>query len=186
MALSRHIPLMVVGASLTMLGVAFASKPLYDTFCRITGFGGTTQRAETFSGAAIDRMMTVRFDANVRSGLPVRFEPEVNQAEVQVGRNVLAFYEVENLGDRPVDIVATYNVVPHKMGPVFTKLECFCFENQNIQPGETRRFPVVFYVDPAIEEERGLEDVTMVTLSYSFFESKRAQTAAAERGREQG
>jgi cytochrome c oxidase assembly protein subunit 11 len=174
----RRTALTVIGVATVMLGVAFASKPLYDTFCRVTGFGGTTQVATSFSGTAINRFVDVRFDANVRGGLPVHFVPETKSARVQVGRNTLAFYEVRNDGDRPVEIVATYNVAPHKMGPVFVKLECFCFEDQVIAAGETRRYPVVFYIDPAIAEDRLLDDVEMVTLSYSFFESKRAEKTA--------
>jgi cytochrome c oxidase assembly protein subunit 11 len=185
---SSRLAFICAGVSLAMLGVAFASKPIYDTFCRVTGFGGTTQVAESFSGETIERFMQVRFDSNVRDGLPLEFKPEVKQARIQVGRNTLAFYEVTNLSDKPYEIVANYNVVPHTMGPVFVKLECFCFEDQTIQPGQTRRYPVVFYIDPEIENERGLDEISMVTLSYSFFESKRARTAAStdEQNEQQG
>ena len=154
--------------ALFMLGLAFASKPLYDTFCRITGFGGTTQIAQKAPDRISDREVTVRFDANVANA-PLKFRATQTNLPVQLGAHSLAFYEVTNTSVSDVSVIASYNVTPHKAGRFFSKLECFCFEERIIKAGETKKLPVIFFVDPAMEEERNTQDVRTITLSYTFF-----------------
>lgn len=155
-------------AAVGMLGLAFASKPLYDTFCRVTGFGGTTQVADKAPTQISDREVTVRFDANVADA-PLSFKALQTNLPVQLGVHSLAFYEVTNTSASDVSVIASYNVTPHKAGRFFTKLECFCFEERIIKAGETKKLPVIFFVDPAMEDERGAADVRTITLSYTFF-----------------
>ncbi|GGB60485.1 MULTISPECIES: cytochrome c oxidase assembly protein [Henriciella] len=162
---------------LAMLGLAFASKPLYDTFCRVTGFGGTTQIAEEAPAAIIDRALTVRFDANVMNA-PVLFRPLQTSMQINLGEHGLAFYEVTNTSDHDVSLMASYNVTPHKAGLYFSKLECFCFEERIIQAGETKKLPIVYFIDPALDEERNMQDVRTITLSYTFYETDSFEGAA--------
>lgn len=165
---NTRIALFATVAALGMLGLAFASKPLYDTFCRVTGFGGTTQIAEKAPERVSDREVTVRFDANVANA-PLRFKAVQTNLPVRLGEHSLAFYEVTNTSVSDVSVIASYNVTPHKAGRFFSKLECFCFEERIIKAGETKKLPVIFFVDPALEEERGTQDVRTITLSYTFF-----------------
>ncbi len=169
--------LIAIGGALFMLGLAFASKPLYDTFCRVTGFGGTTQLAEKAPDRVTDREITVRFDANVANA-PLRFRATQNALPVQVGAHSLAFYEVSNTSVSDVSVIASYNVTPHKAGRFFNKLECFCFQERIIKAGETKKLPVIFFIDPSIEDERNVEDVRTITLSYTFFQTDEFQGAA--------
>ena len=155
-------------AAFGMLGLAFASKPLYDTFCRVTGFGGTTQIADKAPERISDREVTVRFDANVANA-PLKFKAAQTNLPVRLGEHSLAFYEVTNTSVSDVSVIASYNVTPHKAGRFFSKLECFCFEERIIKAGETKKLPVIFFVDPALEEERGAQDIRTITLSYTFF-----------------
>lgn len=167
---NRKIALMSGGAAIAMLGLAFASKPLYDTFCRVTGFGGTTQIAEAAPDVVLDRTVTVRFDANT-SDVPIDFRPLQTKMPIKLGEHGLAFYEVTNTSRNDVSMIASYNVTPHKAGLYFNKLECFCFEERIIKAGETKKLPVVFFVDPAMDEERNVQDVRTITLSYTFFQT---------------
>ncbi len=153
-----------------MLGLAFAADPLYDTFCRVTGFGGTTRVATASPSEISERVVTVRFDANVGSA-PLKFRPLQTRHEIQLGAHGLAFYEATNTSTRPISVIASYNVTPHRAGPFFNKLECFCFEERVFQPGETKKLPVVFFVDPALEEKALNKDIRTITLSYTFFET---------------
>lgn len=162
----------LVGVALAMLALGFASKPLYDAFCRVTGYGGTTQRAEQNNSQIIDRMIKVSFDTNVSKDLAWKFKPAVASVDVQVGQSTVTYYQVTNTADKPVTGVATFNVAPIKAAPYFVKTECFCFTEQTLQPGQTVDFPVIFYVDSLIEEEKRADDVREVTLSYTFFESR--------------
>ncbi len=155
-------------AAAFMLGLAFASKPLYDTFCRVTGFGGTTQIAQAAPDRISDREVTVRFDANVANA-PLKFKASQTNLPVRLGEHSLAFYEVTNTSARDVNVIASYNVTPHKAGRFFSKLECFCFEERIIKAGETKKLPVIFFVDPAMEEESNAHDIRTITLSYTFF-----------------
>lgn len=161
-----------LGVALTMLGASFAAVPLYEAFCRLTGFGGTTQVAQAAPKEVLDREMEVRFDANVAPGLAIEFKPDEVSRTLHIGETGLAFYRLVNHGDRPVQVVATYNVQPDMMGPYFMKLECFCFEPRTVQAGESLELPVVFFVDPQIKERRLMDGVESVTLSYTFFEAK--------------
>jgi len=160
-----------------MLAAAFASKPLYDSFCRVTGFGGTIQRADVAASEILDRTITVRFDANVARGVPVEFAAEQISQTLQVGETGLAYYRATNISDSPVAITATFNVTPFKSGPYFRKLECFCFTEQTLAPGETIDMPVVYFVHPAIADDERLDDVSTITLSYTFFVSGDADAA---------
>ena len=162
----------LVGVALAMLALGFASKPLYDAFCRVTGYGGTTQRAEQNESQLVDRMITVSFDTNVSKDLAWTFKPAVASVDVQVGQSTVTYYQVTNTADKPVTGVATFNVAPIKAAPYFVKTECFCFTEQTLQPGQTVDFPVIFYIDSLIEEEKRADDVREVTLSYTFFESR--------------
>ncbi len=174
---NTRIALIATFSALFMLGLAFASKPLYDTFCRVTGFGGTTQTADKAPEEILSREITVRFDANVADA-PLQFRPTQNDLPVQVGAHSLAFYEVTNTASSDVSVIASYNVTPHKIGRFFNKLECFCFEERIIKAGETKKLPVIFFIDPSIEEERNAQDVRTITLSYTFFQTDAFQGAA--------
>lgn len=154
-----------------MVGMAYAAVPLYDLFCRVTGYGGTTQIAQYDSGQILDRELTVRFDASNARGFPWAFEPLQREMTVRVGETALAFYRATNTSDQPVTGVASYNVTPFKMGPYFSKLECFCFTEQTLQPGESMDMPVIFFVDPLMDDEDQLDDVRTMTLSYTFWRS---------------
>lgn len=177
MTSNTRIAVFAVAAAMAMLGLAFASKPLYDTFCRVTGFGGTTRIADSAPTRISDREVTVRFDANVANA-PLLFRATQTNLPVRVGEHSLAFYEVTNTSVSDVSVIASYNVTPHKVGRFFNKLECFCFEERIIKAGETKKLPVIFFIDPAIEEERNAEDVRTITLSYTFFQTKDFQGAA--------
>lgn len=172
-----RIALIASVAALAMLSLAFASKPLYDTFCRVTGFGGTTQTADRAPDRISDREINVRFDANVADA-PLRFRAAQTDLPVQVGAHSLAFYEVTNTSVSDVSVIASYNVTPHKVGRFFNKLECFCFEERIIKAGETKKLPVIFFIDPAIEEESNVDDVRTITLSYTFFNTDEFKGAA--------
>jgi cytochrome c oxidase assembly protein subunit 11 len=158
------------GVVAAMTGLAFASDPLYDTFCKVTGFGGTTRVAESAPTEISDEAVLVRFDANV-ADTPLRFRPLQVSQEVQLGQHGLAFYEVSNPTQRPINVIASYNVTPHYTGPFFNKLECFCFEERIIQAGETKKLPVVYFVSPDILDDRSAKSIETITLSYTFFES---------------
>ncbi|MEM7661647.1 MAG: cytochrome c oxidase assembly protein [Pseudomonadota bacterium] len=151
-----------------MTGLAFASKPLYDTFCRVTGFGGTTRIATEAPSEVLDRIVTVRFDANVNDA-PLKFRPVEGRHEIALGEHGLAFYEVTNTANEPVSVMAGYNVTPHTAGRFFNKLECFCFEERIIGAGETKTLPVVFFIDPAMDDEQLMDSVSTITLSYTFY-----------------
>ena len=155
-----------------MGGAAYAAVPLYDLFCKVTGYGGTTQRVESAAVTPIDRLVTVRFDANVRAGLPWSFTPVQRSVTLRVGEVAEVAYVVENLSDEETVGTSTFNVTPMSTGAYFSKITCFCFTEQRLKPGERLEMPVVFYVDPAIADERELDSVKEITLSYSFFPVK--------------
>jgi cytochrome c oxidase assembly protein subunit 11 len=155
----------------TMVGLAFASVPLYRLFCQVTGYGGTTQVAEAAPEQVSERRITVRFNADVNPKLPWNFEPLERAVTLRVGEPGLAFYRAANLTDRPLSGTATFNVTPLKAGQYFNKTQCFCFDEQRLEAGEAVEMGVSFFIDPAILEDRNLDDVTTVTLSYTFFRS---------------
>ncbi|MCG8485514.1 MAG: cytochrome c oxidase assembly protein [Clostridia bacterium] len=152
-----------------MVGLSFASVPLYELFCRVTGFGGTTQVADSVPETISERRITVRFNADVNPKLPWRFEPIERAVTVHVGEPGLAFYRAENLMGQPISGTATFNVTPLKAGQYFNKVHCFCFDEQSLAAGEAVEMGVSFFIDPAILVDRNLDDVTTVTLSYTFF-----------------
>ena len=161
----------LAGVAVGMVGLAFASVPLYRLFCQVTGFGGTTQVAETLPELVSERVMTVRFNTDVLAGLPWRFQPVERAVEVRVGAAGLAFFRATNLSDRAASGTATFNVTPLKAGQYFNKVQCFCFDEQRLAAGQSVDMGVSFFIDPAIETDRNLDEVTTVTLSYSFFPS---------------
>ncbi len=160
--------LVAVGA--TMGALAWASVPLYDWFCRVTGYGGETNVAELGSDEVLDRTIKVRFDASQERGFPWEFKPVEREMELRIGETGLAFYEAYNPTDRPVAGSASYNVTPFEAGGYFTKIDCFCFEQQVLQPGQRVQMPVTFFVDPEIVEDRDAKYTHTITLGYTFYE----------------
>lgn len=152
----------------TMTGVAFASVPLYRLFCQVTGFGGTTMRADAAPGA-VDGKVTVAFDANVSPKLTWQFKPEVASDQISIGARDMAFYTATNTGTVPITGTATYNVTPEVAGKYFSKIQCFCFTEQTLKPGETIRMPVIYFVDPKIMTDPDTKDIEKITLSYTFY-----------------
>jgi cytochrome c oxidase assembly protein subunit 11 len=153
-----------------MGGLAWASVPFYDWFCRVTGFGGTTGISTVAPGDVLEQTIKVRFDASLHSDMDWDFKPEVHEMEIRIGETGLAFYEAHNPTDRPIAGQASYNVTPYQAGYFFNKIDCFCFEEQVLQPGETVMMPVSFYVDPEIVTDRDAKYVHTITLSYTFYE----------------
>ena len=174
---NARLGLALSGLVLAMVGVAFAAVPLYRLFCQVTGYGGTTQVAEAAPVEIGERVIKVRFNADVAAGLPWRFRPEQREVSLRVGEPGLAFYAAQNLSDRPVVGTAAFNVTPLKAGPYFSKVQCFCFDEQRLEPGETAQLGVSFFVDPAIAEDINLAEVETITLSYTFFEAAGARDA---------
>ncbi|MEV8465250.1 cytochrome c oxidase assembly protein [Fluviibacterium sp. DFM31] len=162
---------LTVGVVVLMGSLAWASVPFYDWFCRVTGFGGTTGVAETGADAVLDRTITVRFDASKERDMPWEFKPVAREMTLKIGETGLAFYEAYNPTDRPVAGTASYNVAPYAAGGFFTKIDCFCFEMQVLEPGERVQMPVTFYVDPDIVTDRDAKYVHTITLSYTFYET---------------
>jgi cytochrome c oxidase assembly protein subunit 11 len=167
----------IMGAIVTaMVGLAFASAPLYRAFCEATGFDGTPQRAAAAPGAVAGEI-GVRFDANVHPGLPWRFEPEQNTVNVAPGAQTKIFYRAQNLSARAITAQAVYNVSPDTVGKYFKKIQCFCFSEQTLQPGQTVDMPVVFFVDPGIKKDPDTKDIPEITLSYTFYPVETVQAA---------
>jgi cytochrome c oxidase assembly protein subunit 11 len=154
-----------------MTGLGYASVPLYRLFCQVTGFGGTTQMAigGTAPGAVAGKTMSVRFDANHAPSLPWEFRPESPRERVAIGARDMTFFSAKNLSDKPVTGTATFNVTPTQAGKYFTKIQCFCFTEQTLQPGVQVRMPVIFYVDPKIMDDPDARDIEEITLSYTFY-----------------
>jgi cytochrome c oxidase assembly protein subunit 11 len=151
-----------------MTGLAWASVPLYRMFCQVTGLNGTTQRGERAPGA-VNAQVRVDFDANVSARLPWVFKPENSHEVVDVGARDMVFFTATNRSTRPVTGTATFNVTPAQAGKYFTKIECFCFTQQTLQPGETQRMPVIFFVDPKMLADTDAKDIETITLSYTFY-----------------
>ncbi|UWQ23855.1 cytochrome c oxidase assembly protein [Leisingera aquaemixtae] len=167
---SRKTVLQLVGVVVLMGGLSWASVPFYDWFCRVTGFGGVTGVASTGSDTILDQTIKVRFDGSKERGMPWEFKPVQREMEVRLGETGLAFYEAYNPTDRPVAGQASYNVAPYQAGGFFSKIDCFCFTEQVLQPGERVQMPVTFYVDPEIIDDRDAKYVHTITLSYTFHE----------------
>jgi cytochrome c oxidase assembly protein subunit 11 len=169
-----------------MVGAAYAAVPFYNWFCRTTGYAGTPRIATSRPTGPLGRTITVRFDANVTPGLPWKFEPEQNAIDLRIGEVVTVLFKATNLAARPTFAQASYNVTPLSVGSYFQKINCFCFTEQDLKPGETREMPVVFYVDPALAKDSEQNDLNTITLSYTFYavrEPERPVGDAAPRGR---
>ncbi|OED47134.1 cytochrome c oxidase assembly protein [Leisingera sp. S232] len=169
----------LIGVVVLMGSLSWASVPFYDWFCRVTGFGGVTQVANAGSDTVLDQTITVRFDGSKERGMPWEFKPVVREMEIRLGETGLAFYEAYNPTDRPVAGQASYNVAPYQAGYFFEKIDCFCFTEQVLQPGERVQMPVTFYVDPEIIDDRDAKYVHTITLSYTFHEIDLPEGVAA-------
>lgn len=178
-ARNRIVGFALAGVVAGMVGLSFAAVPLYDLFCRATGFGGTTQRAAQAPGAASERIVTVRFNADVARSMPWQFQPVQRSVTVRPGEETLIHYRAHNPTGRAIIGTATFNVTPDKAGAYFDKIACFCFEEQRLEPGQTVDMPVSFFVDPKIAEDRDLDGVDTITLSYTFFEKRQPPATAA-------
>lgn len=173
--------LQLTSVAVVMASLSFAAVPFYDWFCRVTGFGGTTLTASEAPSAPLERTMRIRFDASLASDMPWKFKPMQREMEVRIGEVGLAFYEAHNPTDQRVAGTASYNVAPFAAGGYFTKIDCFCFEQQVLEPGETVKMPVTFFIDPEIVKDREGKFVREVTLSYTFHKTDLpADHAAAE------
>lgn len=162
--------LQLVGVVVTMGALAWASVPFYDWFCRVTGFGGTTGVASSTTGEILDKTIKVRFDASLERDMPWEFKPMQLEMELRIGAEGMAFYEAYNPTDKPVAGSASYNVTPYSAGGYFSKIECFCFTEQVLQPGERVQMPVVFFVDPDIVNDSDAKHTNHITLSYTFYQ----------------
>jgi cytochrome c oxidase assembly protein subunit 11 len=176
---SRLIAWIAGGAAVLMFAGSFAAEPLYSTFCRVTGFGGTTRIATKAPDTVLARSVRVRFDTNIDKDAPLAFKPVDTFVDVKLGEKVLTFFEVTNTSDKPVRAMATFNVAPHKIGVYFDKLECFCFKEKVFQPGSTERLPVVFFVSPEMAKDPTANDVKGITLSYTYYRSQEPLKATA-------
>ncbi len=173
---------------LSMAGLSFAAVPLYRLYCQVTGYQGTTQKAEKASDVVLDRVVKVHFDANVAAELPWKFEPMQSSLDVKVGENTLAFYKATNNSDRPTTGTAVFNVTPDAVGSHFNKVQCFCFTEQRLEPGQSIEMAVSFFVDPAFVTDEETKNLSELTLSYSFYpvaepKKKEGQAAAASAGK---
>lgn len=173
-----RVAVIVVSVVAGMVGMSYAAVPLYEMFCRMTGYGGVPQIAKAESAMRGEKIMKVRFDANVASDLPWSFEPEVPAITLRTGETATVFYKVKNKSDRETIGIAAYNVAPERAGMFFNKISCFCFAEQTLGPGETMDMPVVFYLDPALEKDEIMKHQDQVTLSYTFYASKTPVTAS--------
>jgi|TARA_B110000196_G_scaffold6389_1_gene5714 cytochrome c oxidase assembly protein subunit 11 len=181
MELAQRNKKMLSGLSaivLIMTGLAFASVPFYDWFCRVTGFAGTTLTADTGSTIIIDREIKIRFDGSVDRALAWEFKPVQKEMKLKIGEMGLAFYEAYNPTSEPIMGTASYNVFPFAAGSFFTKIDCFCFEEQLLAPGERVQMPVSFYIDPDIENDMDGKFINQITLSYTFYQREIVESAA--------
>lgn len=165
---NRRVALICGGVFCAMVGVSFAAVPLYDMFCRVTGYGGTPQRVDQVSDVILDRTITIRFDSNTAPGLPWEFKPKQREIELRIGETTEAIYVARNTADVATTGTASFNVSPDLAGAYFNKLECFCFTEQELQPGQAYEMPVQFFVDPEIVNVPELKNIKSITLSYTF------------------
>jgi cytochrome c oxidase assembly protein subunit 11 len=177
----RHsiLALSLVGLVAGMIGLSFASVPLYRVFCQVTGYGGVPQRAEKAPGEVLDRTVTIRYDSNVDRSLPWTFAPDQQTMDVKIGETALAFFKASNNGSVPVSGRAIFNVSPELAGRYFTKIECFCFKQQMLVAGQTVEMPVTFFVDPKFVDDEDTKDISEITLSYTFYRSDEPNPPAA-------
>lgn len=173
------IALALAGVVAGMVGLSFAAVPLYQMFCQVTGYGGTTQRADAVPDKVLNKTVIVRFDANVDPKLPWSFAPEQRTMEVRIGESALAFFKATNTSDKPVTGTAGFNVAPPAAGLYFTKVQCFCFTKQTLQPGESMEMPVSFFVDPKFVDDESTVNIPEITLSYTFYRNDDPSDVAA-------
>ena len=166
---NRRILLALTVIVAGMIGMSYAAVPLYDLFCRVTGFGGTTQVASAPSAKTADRIIKIRFDASLSNSMPWKFQPVQREMSLRVGKTGIAFYRAENQSEQTLVGTATFNVTPLKAGIYFSKIDCFCFVEQTLQPGERVKMPVTFYIDPEINENIETKNIKSLTLSYTFY-----------------
>ena len=178
---TRHdlVALSLVGLVAGMVGLSFASVPLYRMFCQVTGYGGLPQRADKAPGEVLDRTIRIRFDGNVDHGLPWTFAPVQQTIDVKIGETALAFFKATNETSAPVSGTAIFNVAPELAGRYFTKIECFCFKQQTLAAGQSVEMPVTFFVDPKIVEDEDTKNMSEITLSYTFYRSDKDAAKAA-------
>jgi cytochrome c oxidase assembly protein subunit 11 len=162
----------LLGVAVGMVALSFAAVPLYTIFCKATGFGGTTQRVTAAAKNTVDRTIEIRFDSQVDHGLPWQFKPNQRSVTLKIGETGMATFHARNDSSEPLVGTAVYNVTPEKAGLYFDKIQCFCFTQQVLQPGESADLPVAFYIDPSIAKDRNLDDVSVITLSYTFYKAK--------------
>ena len=179
-AKNRRVALLAAAGFVAMVGMAYASVPLYKIFCQTTGYGGTTQRAAKAPEKASDQFINVRFDANTSSTLNWRFQPKRTVMRVKIGEQNMAYFEATNHSDKVKTGSAIYNVSPPNVGAYFDKIQCFCFTKQVLKPGESAEFPVVFFVDPAILNDADGRGVEEITLSYTFYPADTPELAQAQ------
>ena len=168
--------------AVVLIGLAFASVPLYSLFCRVTGFGGTTQTAAALPDRIIDRIVTVKFNADTGLNMPWEFKPDLREVDVRMGERGLASFTAHNKTTTPVAGTALYNVTPPKAGQYFHKIQCFCFDQQILAPNQKVSMPVMFYIDPAMDDDPNMKDVKVITLSYTFYESETEELESAMEG----
>ncbi len=164
------VAVICVGVFFGMVGLSFAAVPLYELFCQVTGYGGTTQRAEEASDTILDREIIVSFDANVAPGLDWDFKPKQKKVRVKLGQMTEIMYEAKSLAKQVSTGTSTFNVAPFELGGYFNKIDCFCFTEQPLEAGESIDMPVVFFIDPEMDKDESLKNIKEITLSYTFFE----------------
>jgi cytochrome c oxidase assembly protein subunit 11 len=183
-ARNRRVALIGLAGAGAMLGLGFASVPLYRLFCQVTGFGGTTQRVSEEAAAQVQsasKTMSIRFDANVERGMRWQFKPLQTTDQISIGVRDMALYWAKNTSDQPITGTATFNVEPEYVGKYFSKIQCFCFTEQTLQAGEEVRMPVLYYVDPEILDDPDARDVQQITLSYTFHPAVNSGAKALDR-----
>ncbi|MBA4355024.1 MAG: cytochrome c oxidase assembly protein [Novosphingobium sp.] len=181
---NRRVGLLAAGGAVAMLGLGYASVPLYRLFCQVTGYGGTTQRADALTASGVKvagKVVTVRFDANVAKGLPWEFKPEQIKQDLRIGERKIATYRARNLSGRTITGTAMFNVSPEQAGKYFNKIQCFCFTEQKLLAGQDVRMPVIYYVDPAILDDPAAKNIEEITLSYTFNETIESAAAATQK-----
>jgi cytochrome c oxidase assembly protein subunit 11 len=186
---NRRVGIMALAFALAMLGLGYASVPLYRLFCQVTGFGGTTQRVSEAQAATVGisrQTISIRFDANIDRGMPWQFRPERTTDTAQIGGRKMAIFLARNLSDKPITGRASFNVEPEQAGRYFNKIQCFCFTEQKLQPGQEVRMPVVYFVDPKILQDEDAKDIEQITLSYTFHPIAQVSAKALDRAKEGG
>lgn len=183
---NKYLAFGLLSVVAVMVGLSFAAVPLYRLFCQVTGYAGTTQRAEAPSATATDRVISIRFDANTSSKLDWSFRPVENRIDLKIGENRLAFYKAVNRTDKPLSGTATFNVTPEIAGAYFNKVDCFCFTEQTLAAHQDADMPVSFFIDPAILDDPDARNIEEITLSYTFFKVEMEDKSAARAGQAEG